>query len=1000
MPTISNLQGNLRLNSGVFEIVNGTGIIPKLYTSSTVAPSGIITGQSLKINPYTTPWSKITGFDLGLKFNNDFDLRYHLQNQYWLFLTGQSPTGPFSMYSGAEGLQANSTGFNILRSNLPNVFYPKIVILPLDVESKLGKMFNSGSYALAPNDKINFGIIDYPSERINVSGNILLRGPETERYIRLSTKNGGVVDFNINSNESKKASPNVCIGQGNFVEYYNPDAYGKYPDSNYLIGRDNVIFSSGSTLGTPKTIALYGIQNTASGIIDTQIFGHLNRAYSGRAIIINGAQNTITNSSEAVVLGKASSVKNSEKVLLVGNNNNVDKNVGEGRNLLALGIDNSISLGSEQTGLRINNVLLVGNDQLLVGSGILDISMFGRSNIVTNVGEVNYDLQDISVYGNTNRISGKNNNVDIFGDFNLNIDNTNATYVGDLNSNSGISYSVVLGSSNYSSLLSNGAIIGKDNIAYKADNSLILGNLNQLGAGSDGKGFAIVSGIVVPSGTTKDFDISGVVTIGQSNKNGINQSITIGIGNANYAISGNPNSGSNSLVLGNYNLSSGSKHILIGSFSQITGSRNIPNASNISLGYNNSIGFSENVTLIGNQNSVSSTTGAGLVQNGSNFVLGSDNYFRNSSNNIALGVGNYFFNETGKFKLSLPNGASFTLTKDTADFGGATIKAGNLKVDVNNEVVNLDERLDRLEQSRLLKRFDGTESSIFATAISGFGSSSKFSLSNRIISDEFETIKMPAQIELSSCVSGLSGTIATGVYDLYFLPTYGKFNTLGAVNTVSPTGGISYSGFVTGQAPFVEIRRASAVYDFIKKENITYGSPSFPWKVSYPYYFYGKFEAPNKYAIISYTSAFTSGITGYNTGNPDYTGECSKFKGLWALYTGAGTQYNTYNANNKPVLVHTYRSGQFSGWKYGDDSYLNPNEIPLYGWYGSGSWIESGIGQKLISGFGVFPTAPIGNSPITLKPVVDLKRIRFMSVALGYENNIDQIPGAFIPIYY
>jgi len=1000
MPTISNLQGNLRLNSGVFEIVNGTGIIPKLYTSSTVAPSGIITGQSLRVNPYTTPWSKITGFDLGLKFNNDFDLRYHLQNQYWLFLTGVSPTGPFSIYSGAEGLQANSTGFNILRSNLPNVFYPKIVILPLDIESKLGKMFNSGSYALSANDKINFGIIDFPSERINVSGNILLRGPEPERYIRFSTKNGGVVDFNINSHESKKASPNVCIGQGNFVEFYNPDAYGKYPDSNYLVGRDNIIFSSGSTLGTPRAISLFGIENTASGTTDTQIFGYLNRGYSGRALTVNGMGNTITNSNEVVIFGRNCNVKNSEKVLLVGNQNKIDEKINQGRNLLALGIDNLIGLPSGQTGLNMTNVLLVGQDQSIIGSGIFDISMFGRSNIVSNQGVKNYDLQDISIYGNTNRVSGKNNNVDIFGDFNLNINNTNTTYVGDLNSNSGVFYSSVLGTANLASSLNNGSIIGNENITYNASNSLILGNLNQLGAGSDGKGFAIVSGILVPSGITKDFGISGAVVIGQSNKNGINQSITVGIGNANYALSGNPASGSNSLVLGNYNLSSGSKNILIGSFSQITGTRNIPNAQNISLGYNNSIGFSENVTAIGNQNSVSSTAGAGLVQNSSNFILGSDNYFRNSSNNIALGVGNYFFNETGKFKVSLPNGASFTLTKDTADFGGATIKAGNLKVDVNNEVVNLDERLDRLEESRLLKRFDGTDSSIFATAISGFGSASKFSLSNRIISDEFETVKMPAQIELSSCVSGLSGTIATGVYDLYFLPTYGKFNTLGAVNTVSPTGGISYSGFVTGAAPFVEIRRASAVYDFIKKENITYGSPSFPWKASYPYYFYGKFQAPNKYAIISYTSAFTSGITGYNTGNPDYTGECSKFKGLWALYTGVGTQYDTYNSNNKPVLVHTYRSGQFSGWKYGDDSYLNPNEIPLYGWYGSGSWVNSGIGQKLVSGFGVFPTAPIGNSPITLKPVVDLKRIRFMSIALGYDNNIDQIPGAFIPIYY
>jgi hypothetical protein len=34
-------------------------------------------------------------------------------------------------------------------------------------------MFNSGSYGIGQNDKINFGLVDSPLEKINVSGNIL-----------------------------------------------------------------------------------------------------------------------------------------------------------------------------------------------------------------------------------------------------------------------------------------------------------------------------------------------------------------------------------------------------------------------------------------------------------------------------------------------------------------------------------------------------------------------------------------------------------------------------------------------------------------------------------------------------------------------------------------------------------------------------------------------------------------------------------------------------------
>lgn len=1008
MPTISNLQGNLRLNSGVFEIVQGTGIIPKLYTSSSVAPVGITTGLSSKINTLTTPWSLITGYDLGLKFASDFDLRYHLQNQYWLFLTGQSPTGPFSVYSGIEGIQSNSTGLNLLRNNLPATFYPKVLVLPLDIESKLNKMFNSGSYGLSQNDKINFGIVDSPLEKINVSGNIYLRSPDSSRYIRFSTKNGGMVDFAINSDPSKKSLPNVTIGQGNYVEYTTPDAYGKYPDSNYLIGKDNVIYSSGNTLGTPSALSIYGIQNLASGCIDAQVFGNQNKLLSGRGYTVNGAYNKLTQCADVVVYGRNTNITNGKNVVAVGNSNTTPTNAKSLMDVVLLGSSNKLDCPISAQPLNHDTIILIGTDQYIYGSGAANISLIGKRNsILSLTGNKALDVSNISIYGSFNNLSGQNLNSDILGDYNLNINSFNNTLLGDANSNSGIFNTSSLGSNNYTSSVDKLSSLGNDNIAYNINDFLILGKLNQVGPGTESKGFSIRSGVLIRAEDIKNYNLSGGIILGQNNKHGISQSTTIGVSNRNYPSHGTIDSGSHSFILGNYNTSSGARNIVIGAFSAITGDVYTPNSSNISLGYENQLRYSQNSVVIGAQNSISSTSGAGHVQNNSNFVLGTNNYFRNSSNNLAIGVGNYFFNETGKVKISLPDGAHMTLTKSSVDFGEAIIKASNIRVDNPvavtsssldaSSTINVADSLNAVAQSRLLRRFDGTDSSIFATAISGSGiASTKYSLSNRIYNDAFKTMKMPAQIEFCGC-AGLTGTIATGIYDLYYLPTYGKFTGLGAVNSVTPTTGIPYNDFVNGKAPFVEIRRASAVYDYIKKENITYGHP---WKESYPYYFYAKFEAPNKYAIISYTSAFTSGITSYNSGDSNYTGQCAKFLGLWALYTGTGYQHNTYNVNNKPVLINTYRSGQFSGWKYGDLSYLNPNEIPLEDWYGSGSWIQSGVGQKLISGFGVFPTAPIGNTPVNLKPVVDLKRIRFMSIALGYENTLDNIPGAFIPIYY
>lgn len=1008
MPTISNLQGNLRLNSGVFEIVQGTGIIPKLYTSSSVAPAGIVTGSSTRINTSTTPWSLITGYDLGLSFASDFDLRYHLQNQYWLFLTGVSPTGPFSVYSGIEGIQSNSTGLNILRNNLPATFYPKVLVLPLDIESKLNKMFNSGSYGLSMNDKINFGIVDSPLEKINVSGNIYLRSPDTSRYIRFSTKNGGIVDFAINSDPSKKSSPNLTIGQGNFVDYAKPDAYGKYPDSNYLIGKDNVIYSSGSTLGAPSSLAIYGIQNLASGCIDTQVFGAQNKIFSGRGYTVNGAYNKFTKCSDVVVFGRNTDITNGENIVAIGNSNTCPTNAKALMDVVLVGSSNILDYPTGVPLSDSNTIILIGTDQYVYGSGASNISLIGKRNsIISFENDETFGVTNVSIYGSYNNLSGKNFNSDILGDFNINTNTSNNTLLGDSNSNSGIFNSSVLGSNNYTLSVDKLSSFGNENIAYKINDVLVLGKNNQTGPGTEGKGFSIVSGVLVTAQDIKDYTLSGGTVLGQSNMHGISQSTTIGIANRNYPSKGTTNSGSHSFILGNYNTSSGARNIIIGAFSAITGNVYAPNSSNISLGYENQLQYSQNNVVIGGQNSISSTTGAGLVQNNSNLVLGTDNYFRNSSNNLAIGVGNYFFNETGKMKISLPDGAHMTLTKSSVDFGEAIIKASNIRIDNPvavtassldaSSTINVATSLNAIAQSRLLRRFDSTDASIFATAISGSGiASTKYSLSNRIYNDAFKTMKMPAQIELCGC-AGLTGTIATGIYDLYYLPTYGKFTGLGAVNSVTPTTGVPYGNFVSGKAPFVEIRRASAVYDYIKKQNSTYGHP---WEVSYPYYFYAKFETPDKYAIISYTSAFTSGITGYNTGDSNYTGQCAKFLGVWALYTGTGYQHNTYNANNKPVLINTYRSGQFSGWKYGDVSYLNPNEIPLEDWYGSGSWIQSGVGQKLISGFGVFPTAPIGNTPVTLKPVVDLKRIRFMSIGLGYENDLDNIPGAFIPIYY
>jgi len=179
MPTISNLQGNLRLNSGVFEIFQGTGIVPNLYTSSIVTPSSVRTGLYDDIffipSGDTLRVAYGTGLNVGLVFNNINDLKYHYQNQYWLLMTGRTQTGSFSRYTGFEGLQVNSTGLSINRAVFPSTCFFKAQILPLDLNGKINKLYNSGTFAVGYDDYINFGRIDQgvTAEKVNINGNTM-----------------------------------------------------------------------------------------------------------------------------------------------------------------------------------------------------------------------------------------------------------------------------------------------------------------------------------------------------------------------------------------------------------------------------------------------------------------------------------------------------------------------------------------------------------------------------------------------------------------------------------------------------------------------------------------------------------------------------------------------------------------------------------------------------------------------------------------------------------
>lgn len=986
MPTISNLQGNLRLNSGVFEVFQGTGIIPNLYTTSVIAPSAVITGQTtgqagrtffyVGNQLYVKVSSSTTGWYMNLAFNNTENLKYHYDNQYWVLMTGSSASGPFFQYTGAEAVQYGSTGVSIDRSRFPASFHAKAKILPLNINQRLDRIRNNGTFAVNTADSLNIGNIDtlYRSDKLNISGNINIASTNPNKYLKLQDPGKYEVYLNVlngtGNTSLTQTLPNVLVGQGNTIDLTAKDLSGNNAYGNYVFGKNNIVLQN--ILGTPNFTGLFsenhiiGSNNRVTGSDQASIFGTNNVLSFNDEVYVYGNNNSLDSVESTNVLGNYSNIKNVDFGTLIGANN-VIINSGDNLAVLVLGNSNSVVSGKNDT----NNLLIIGNGHTINSpSGTLAVSLIGQANSIQTITS---QPKNVMVYGNSNALGSNLSDVKLFGSKSF-IENGVSTFVvGDSQSLSDTTTAFVNGVENTINSGELASVIGTRNTAFLNNQSVVLGHFNILGNGpyfTSGRKIypSIKSGIKIQN-----------VQIGSNNENYLDQSQIIGNTNKSYSVN-NSFSGRNSIILGSTNFSSGSENIILGNTNTVRSVNSNPYLRNVALGISNTLHNSNSSTVVGYGNTISGNTE--LINN---YAFGINNRFINSQSNVAIGYGNLFSGETGKIKISAGAGTDLEYTAGKFDVKNATVYAGNVVISGGTSKLNLGERMLELENSKILSRFDDDFSSIFTVTRSGSGPT-VFTISDPVSNTDYEPVKMPAQIEVSNCITGIgtSPLAVTGIYDLYYFPTYGKFNTLGAVKAIDPTGGVSYGNFISGKAPYLEMVRAQAVYDYQVQQGELNGV-SF---VNRPYYFYGKFEAPNKYAIISYTPAFTSGILNYNPAVPNFT----LFKGVWALYTGTGYQYNDYTKNNRPVLINLYNSGQF-------ETNLSPNSIPLFEWYGSGTWLTGALGQKVTGSFAA-PSAPIGNSPITLRPVVDTRRVRFISVALDYENSVDKIPGAFMPVYY
>ena len=965
MPTISNLQGNLRLNSGVFEIYQGTGIVPNLYTSSVVNPSSLKTGlyPEIYIEPSGASYRAYlgTGLSVGLVFNNSNDLKYHYQNQYWFLMTGATQNGSFSRYTGYEAIQVNSTGLNINRKAFPNTCFFKAQILPLDLNAKIDKIYNSGTFAVGVNDAINFGAMDediyaYSTEKVNINGNLLLRSQNQESYIRIenslypvgmeirsSSPTGAIADYTF-------VGPNVSIGQFNYIDSSYTGLNGSYQQNNYVFGSNNLLFNSGNKNTSSTKSTINGSSNIIYNSNQITLLGNNSVISTGSDLLLVGSSSTINSSTGNLAIGNATFLNNSNSSIYLGVSNTVATGVRSIQNSMILGRNNSVNKNvsgrhiNQSTGFDVNlvgqgnaifannfnNINVAGNTNVLVDTGntIFNINSFGANNTFSR------KIQSINNVGLNNTI-GPSINTNLFGSNITNVSVTGVTTAGNDNINKDLNTSISLGNSNR---------------FFNTTNSVLVGNSNNLGNDN----YTLSGTTITPYSNSI---LQQNILIGNDSSNYINRSILIG--SNSRSVRAQNISGANSILIGDTNFSSGSNNLALGNFTKIYGTGN--NISNISVGNNNNLFNTNSSVIVGNNN-----LSTGNLSN-NNSALGLSNTFTNSSNNLALGNGNIFQNESNTLKVNLGSN-NLTFNSSGLNLGSSSLRAGNIFL-TGASGVSLSQTLTDINNSNAFQyitnkswHFSTTtfeKTGVYGERIYSIGREVQLDNNN----DQLSTpIKLPSTIQIPSTLGRgeFVNTIITGFYDLYFVMLRGGLEEFGIIKATDRN--VSYIPYYDNQFGYYEYQQANALVS----DN---GAPY--------YYFYGKFnESNSQYSIISYSSP---------NSNSDL--------GIWQLYTNITGRANGAGGP-AVILLNTYQSGQSAP----------QDTIPLSNWFGSGNWgnpSSAAYNPSLVSSLtslSSMPDTQATNIP-NIEPVISSQRMKYINVNVPIDG-WNAIPGSFLPVYY
>jgi hypothetical protein len=958
MPTISNLQGNLRLNSGVFEIFQGTGIVPNLYTSSIVTPSSVRTGLYDDIffipSGDTLRIAYGTGLNVGLVFNDINDLKYHYQNQYWLLMTGRTQTGSFSKYTGFEGLQVNSTGLSINRAVFPSTCFFKAQILPLDLNGKINKLYNSGTFAVGYDDYINFGRIDQgvTAEKVNINGNLLFRSDNQEAYIKIenalypvgieirsSSPTGAIANGTF-------AGPNVSIGQFNYIDSDYTGVGGLYQQNNYVFGASNALFNSGN-INSPSIYSIVnGNLNTIFNSDKIVLLGNSSIISTGSDVLLVGSDSIINSSTGNIVIGNATTLNNSNSSIYLGATNTVSTGVTSIETSMIVGRDNSINqdrvgqLMSNSTGSNVN---LIGKGNTIFSNSFNNINVAGNTNTLVDAKNI---ISDINSFGTDNYFTSGLKSINNVGQNNEMAISSNVNSLGNNISNRSISGVTIVGNSNINKTLNTSISLGNLNTFFNTKNSVLVGNSNTLGNGN----YTLDGTNIIPDSNSI---LQQNVLVGNNSCNYINRSILIGNNSKSLP---NASGSANSISIGGSNNSCGSNDLILGNFTTVLGTGN----SNISIGNTNCLNNASSSVILGNNN-----ISCNSIINSS---LGLSNTFTNSCNNVALGNGNVFNNESNTLKVQLGTN-SFTFNSGGLNLGSKSLRANNIYLSGSTIFTGSASQpfnLANIDNQKALGYITNQSWHFSTTTLERTGLNGEliYSLNREVLDSNgqdydqmYSPIKIPSTIQVPNTLGrgDYGRTIVTGTYDLYvgILKRGGlEFGFQRATSRqVSLSYPPSYSYANSGEA---ELLRAMSIDNIVDN----------PY-----YYFYARFQG-NNFSVISYNAV-------KNT---------SDSRGIWTLYTGAlGQNPSQY----KILLLNNYQSGQT----------IAPDTIPLSNWYSSGSWTT--FNPALVSSLrsiNSLPQVTIENIP-NLEPMVSSRRMRYINISTPLDG-FNWAPGGFIPVYY